>query len=99
VKHCFIGILRRGDRVASVTPGQVVVNRANGEVDIVYLKFDEAGMPRIDTERLLTITFGLGEVRIETAVGLRRSAKRTRKASSARKKAKAKKSVMMAGTF
>lgn len=58
-----IKILNKGDSVLSVTEKMVVVQRKNGEVDIIPLIFDDNGQPpRIDLENIVTITFGKNSV-------------------------------------
>lgn len=57
VKRMTIGILKKGDRVISVTVEFIAVQRKNGEVDIVPLTKDESGL-RVNTEGIITIGFG-----------------------------------------
>lgn len=52
-----IGVLRKGDRVLSVTPEFIAVQRTNGEVDILPLQKDEMGL-RVDLEHIVTIGYG-----------------------------------------
>lgn len=52
-----IGILKKGDSVLNVTAEFIVVQRKNGEVDIVPLLKDETGL-RIDVENIVTIGYG-----------------------------------------
>lgn len=56
-----IGILKKGDRVLSVTPEFIAVQRKNGEVDIVPMKKDETGL-RVDIENIVTIGYGSNTV-------------------------------------
>lgn len=58
MKRYLIKILRRGDTVLSVQDYQIVVRRARGDVDIIRFSFDEDGLPRINTDQMMTITFG-----------------------------------------
>ena len=43
----FIGVMKKGDRVISVTSELIAVERKNGEVDIIPLTKDETGI-RVD---------------------------------------------------
>lgn len=52
-----IGILKKGDSVLNVTAEFIVVQRKNGEVDIVPLLKAETGL-RIDVENIVTIGYG-----------------------------------------
>ena len=52
-----IKVLRKGDHVISVTEKSVVVQRKNGEVDVIPIIADE-GVLRIDTENIVTIAYG-----------------------------------------
>ena len=53
----LIGILKKGDRVISVTSELIAVERKNKEVDIIPLT-KEDGALRIDTENIVTIGYG-----------------------------------------
>lgn len=53
----FIGVMKKGDRVISVTSELIAVERKNGEVDIIPLTKDETGL-RVDIEGIVTIGFG-----------------------------------------
>lgn len=53
----LIGILKKGDRVISVTSELIAVERKNKEVDIIPLS-KEDGALRIDTENIVTIGYG-----------------------------------------
>ena len=57
-----VKILRKGDRVISVSGNLAAVQRKNGEVDIIPLIPDENGFPMIDTEHIFTIGYGSGSV-------------------------------------
>ena len=50
----FIGVMKKGDRVISVTSELIAVERKNGEVDIIPLTKDETGL-RVDIEGIVTI--------------------------------------------
>ena len=45
-----IGILKKGDRVLTITAEFIAVERKNGEVDIVPMVKDEMGF-RVDAEK------------------------------------------------
>ena len=53
----LIGIMKKGDRVLSVTTEFIAVERKNKEVDIIPLT-KEDGALRIDTENIVTIGYG-----------------------------------------
>ncbi|MBP1586193.1 MAG: hypothetical protein ILP17_10930 [Lachnospiraceae bacterium] len=53
----LIGVLKKGDRVISVTPELIAVERKNGEVDIIPLT-KEDGALRVDIENIVTIGYG-----------------------------------------
>ena len=61
----FIGVLKKGDRVISVTSELIAVERQSGEVDIIPLISDETGF-RVDIERIVTIGFGNNVVQTNT---------------------------------
>ena len=52
-----IGVLKKGDQVLSVTSEFIVVQRKNGEVDIIPMIKDEMGL-RVDIENIVTIGYG-----------------------------------------
>lgn len=52
-----IGVLKKGDQVFSVTTEFIVVQRKNGEVDIIPLIKDEMGL-RVDIGNIVTIGYG-----------------------------------------
>lgn len=58
----FIGVMKQGDRVISVTSELIALERKNGEVDIIPLTKDESGL-RIDIEGIVTIGFGRNVVK------------------------------------
>lgn len=61
----FIGVMKKGDRVISVTSELVAVERKNGEVDIIPLIKDETGL-RVNIEGVVTIGFGNNVVKTST---------------------------------
>ena len=64
-----IGILHKGDKVAAVTEKCVVVQRKNGEEDILPIITDETGL-RVDTGNIITIGYGDNVVEAETEDGV-----------------------------
>ncbi len=52
-----IGILKKGDRVISVTTECIAVERKNKEVDIIPLS-KEDGALRVNIENIVTIGYG-----------------------------------------
>lgn len=62
----FIGVMKKGDRVISVTSELISIQRKNGEVDIFPLLRDESGL-RVDVEGIITI--GYGNNTVQTTVG------------------------------
>lgn len=52
-----IGILKKGDHVINVTSEFIVVERKNGEVDLIPLSKDGETF-RIDSENIVTIGYG-----------------------------------------
>lgn len=57
-----VKILRKGDSVISVSGNLIAIQRKNGEVDIVPIIPDENGFPTVDTEHIVTITYGSNSV-------------------------------------
>lgn len=53
----LIGILKKGDRVISVTTDFIAVERKIKEVDIVPLSKDDGAL-RVDIENIVTIGYG-----------------------------------------
>ena len=53
----LIGVLKKGDRVISVTSELIAVERKNKEVDIIPLSKDDGAL-RVDTENIVTIGYG-----------------------------------------
>lgn len=60
-----INVLKKGDRVISVTSEFVAVQRKNGEVDIVPLIRDKTGL-RVAIENIVTIGYGNNTVEAAT---------------------------------
>lgn len=52
-----IGLLKKGDRVMSVSSDFIAVERSSGEVDIIPVNNDE-GILRLDLQNTTTIGFG-----------------------------------------
>ena len=52
-----IKVLSKGDSVISVTEKMIAVQRKNGEVDVIPI-ISDGGALRIDTENIVTITYG-----------------------------------------
>lgn len=61
-----IGILKKGDRVISVTSEFIAVERKNGEVDLIPLTKD-GGTFRVDQEN--SVTIGYGDNIVQTQAG------------------------------
>ena len=59
-----INVLKKGDRVISVTSEFVAVQRKNGGVDIIPLIRDGTGL-RVDIENIVTIGYGNNTVQAE----------------------------------
>ena len=57
-------VLKKGDRVISVTSEFVAVQRKNGEVDIIPLIRDGTGL-RVDIENIVTLGYGNNTVQAE----------------------------------
>lgn len=53
----LIGVLKKGDRVISVTSDFIAVERKNKEVDIIPLS-KEDGTLRVDIENIVTVGYG-----------------------------------------
>ena len=60
-----IGILKKGDKVLTVTSEFIAVQRKNGEVDVIPLVKDEMGL-RVDIEGIVTIGYGENIVEVST---------------------------------
>lgn len=65
-----INVLKKGDRVMSVLPEMIVVERKNGEVDIIPLLIDERNV-RIDYENITTIGYGNNVVEVQDEDGIK----------------------------
>lgn len=61
-----IGVLKKGDHVINVTSEFIVVERKNGEVDIIPLIRDGETF-RVDSENIVTI--GYGDDVVQTKAG------------------------------
>lgn len=64
-----IDVMRKVDRVLNVTSEFLVVQRKNGEVDIIPLVRDGTGL-RVDLENIVTVGFGQNIVETQTADGV-----------------------------
>ena len=60
-----IEVLKKGDKVLSVTLEFIAVQRKNGEVDLLPMVKDEMGL-RIDIEHIITIGYGNNTVKATT---------------------------------
>lgn len=60
-----IGIMKKGDKVLTVTSEFIAVQRKNGEVDVVPLIKDQTGL-RVDIEGIVTIGYGENTVEVST---------------------------------
>ena len=65
-----INVLKKGDRVMSVMPEMIVVERKNGEVDSIPLLIDGRNV-RIDYENITTIGYGNNVVEIQNEDGFK----------------------------
>lgn len=65
-----INVLKKGDRVMSVTQETIVVERKNGEVDIIPIIVDGNNV-RIDYENITTIGYGNNVVEIQDENGVK----------------------------
>lgn len=65
----YIGIMKKGDTVLSVTPDFIAVKRKNSEVDLIPLINDPDFGLRVDTQKIVTIGFGENEISVETEDG------------------------------
>ena len=65
-----INVLKKGDRVLSVLPEAIAVERKNGEVDIIPLIIDGRNV-RIDYENITTIGYGNNVVELQDEDGIR----------------------------
>ena len=60
-----IEVLKKGDKIISVTSEFIAVQRKNGEVDLLPMVKDEMGL-RIDIEHIITIGYGNNTVKATT---------------------------------
>lgn len=60
-----IEVLKKGDKVLSVTSEFIAVQRKNGEVDLLPMVKDEMGL-RIDIGHIITIGYGNNTVKATT---------------------------------
>lgn len=60
-----IGIMKKGDKVLTITAEFIAVQRMNGEVDIVLMVKDEMGL-RVDIEGIIPIGYGENIVEVST---------------------------------
>ena len=60
-----IEVLKKGDKVLSVTSEFIAVQRKNGEVDLLPMVKDEMGL-RIDIEHIITIGYSNKKVKATT---------------------------------
>ncbi|MDD6824976.1 MAG: hypothetical protein PUE12_02475 [Oscillospiraceae bacterium] len=58
-----IGIMKKGDKVISITSEFIAVERKNGEVDVIPIVSDETGL-RVDIEHIVTIGYGNNTVSV-----------------------------------
>lgn len=65
-----INVLKKGDRVMSVNQETIVVERKNGEVDIIPIIVDGNNV-RIDYENITTIGYGNNVVEIQDENGVK----------------------------
>ena len=59
------GIMKKGDKVISITSEFIAVERKNGEVDVIPIVSDETGL-RVDIEHIVTIGYGNNTVSVES---------------------------------
>ena len=60
-----IGIMKKVDKVISITSEFIAVERKNGEVDVIPIVSDETGL-RVDIEHIVTIGYGNNTVSVES---------------------------------
>jgi len=75
MKRYLVKIMKRGDRVISVLDDRVAVQRKNGEVDIYRFITGDDGLPRLDLENVITITYGPGTIEIVAPRAPKKNAK------------------------
>lgn len=61
-----IALLNKGDSVLFVNDNFFAIQRKNGEVDLIRLYVENGGIPRLDTNNIVTVTYGKNTV--ETVV-------------------------------
>ena len=59
-----INILKKGDKVLSVSSNFVAVSRKNGEVDLIPFAYDQEGSIRIAEDKIITIGYGDNTVEV-----------------------------------
>lgn len=59
-----INILKKGDKVLSVSSNFVAVVRKNGEVDLIPVAYDQDGSFRIAEDKIVTIGYGDNTVEV-----------------------------------
>ncbi len=59
-----LNIMKKGDHILSVDGEHVVIERVNGEVDVLRVYLDEDGFIRLDDENTLTIGYGNSSVEV-----------------------------------
>lgn len=64
-----INVLRKGDKVLSITSEFLAIQRKNGEVDILPIISDEHGV-RVETEQVVTVGYGDNTVETESIDGV-----------------------------
>ena len=60
-----INVLKKGDRVLTVTSELIAIERKNGEVDILPMSSDGMGL-RIDVDKKVTIGYGANTVQVKS---------------------------------
>jgi hypothetical protein len=63
-----VNILRKGDKIISVTQNLIAVSRKGGEVDLIPLINDDTGW-RVDCDKIVTIGYGSNTVEVELEDG------------------------------
>lgn len=53
-----LGLLKKGDAVLNVTERAIVIKRKNGETDLISLIWNENGIPEIDFDNIITVSYG-----------------------------------------
>ena len=60
----LVKILKPGASVINVTNELIIVRESNGSVILYQYFFDEEGLPRLNNERRVKITFGDGTIEV-----------------------------------